>query len=58
MNSISVRKRYDAQVVQERRGLNEPETLGLRGGFPESLLAAADRRPGWRENFVRTTYGV
>ena len=36
-------------------GKEEQERLWLRGGFPDSFLAADDRRSYlWRENFVRT----
>ena len=33
----------------------DPEAIWLRGGFPESLLAASDRRSlRWRANFIRS----
>lgn len=41
----------DVQEVEA----GEQETLWLRGGFPESFLAADDRLSlVWRENFIRT----
>jgi uncharacterized protein len=36
-------------------GSNEQERLWVRGGFPESFLAATDEQSMlWRENFIRT----
>ena len=35
--------------------LNQVNTIWLRGGFPESLLAASDKNSiQWRHNFIRT----
>ena len=36
-------------------GAQDSERLWLRGGFPDSFLAATDQRSlAWRENFIRT----
>jgi len=40
--------------LQETRHLS-PDTLRVRGGFPDSLLAPSQaRRQRWRQDFIRT----
>ena len=45
-----------APLTLPEAGLGQRDTLWLRGGFPESLLAPGDSRGlRWRQDFFRTT---